>query len=238
MITRKIGGLLRGKATPFQLMAACILGALLGFAPSPLQAPALYVLLVAVLLVVNANLGLALLTAGLARLLSFVAVPVSFEVGRFLLDGPTSGLAQSIVNAPILAWCGLEYYAVAGGQLIGLVVGILAAVMVPMMQGRIDSAKWSEGRAVMGTIARALRAHIAEKGANFTPVPTLEQLGIAPGDLDGTYFAGGESGAGDFSWVITSSNPMNFLITAKAPSGVKTPSQITLDRAGTFTETP
>lgn len=119
-----------------------------------------------------------------------------------------------------------------------IVVGILAAVVVPMMQGRIDSAKWSEGRAVMGTIARALRAHIAEKGANFTPVPTLEELGMAPGDLNGTYFTGGESGAGDFSWVITSSNPANFLITATAPSGVKTPSQITLDHAGTFTKTP
>ena len=45
-----------------------------------------------------------------------------------------------------------------------VVVGILAAVVVPMMQGRIDSARWSEGRAMMGTIARALRAHIGEEG--------------------------------------------------------------------------
>ena len=119
-----------------------------------------------------------------------------------------------------------------------IVVGILAAVMVPMMQGRIDSAKWSEGRAIVGTIARTLRAHIAEKGANFTPVPTLEELGMAPGDLNGTYFTGGEAGAGDLSWVINSSNPLNFLITATAPSGVKTPSQITLNHAGIFTETP
>lgn len=119
-----------------------------------------------------------------------------------------------------------------------IVVGILAAVMIPMMQGRVDSAKWSEGRAIMGTIARALRAHIAEKGAGFTPVPTLEELGMAPGDMGGTYFAGGESGAGDFSWVITGSNPPSFLVTATAPAGVDTPSQITLDRAGTFTETP
>jgi len=119
-----------------------------------------------------------------------------------------------------------------------IVVGILAAVMVPMMQGRIDSAKWSEGRAMVGTIARALRAHIAEKGANFTPVPTLEDLGMAPGDLNGTYFTGGESGAGDFSWVINGNNPLNFLVTATAPAGVKTPSKITLDHTGTFTETP
>ncbi len=119
-----------------------------------------------------------------------------------------------------------------------IVIGILAAVCVPMMQGRIDSAKWSEGRAMMGTIARSLRAHVGEKGNGFTPVPTLEELGIAPGDLNGTYFAGGESGAGNFSWVINSNNPMNFLITATAPAGISTPSQVTLNHAGTFTETP
>jgi len=118
-----------------------------------------------------------------------------------------------------------------------IVIGILAAVAVPTMQGRIDSAKWSEGRAMMGTIARALRAHTAEKGANFTPVPTLEELGMGPGDFDGTYFSGGESGAGDFSWVINSDAPLDFLVTATAPAGIGSPSQLTLNHAGTFTET-
>ena len=128
MITRKLGSLFRGKATPFQIVAACVLGALLGFAPDVLQAPGLYGLLVAALLVVNANLGLALLVAAIARLLSFVAAPVSFEIGRVLLDGPTTGLAQTIVNAPFLAWCGFEYYAVAGGQALGLVLGTVAGI--------------------------------------------------------------------------------------------------------------
>ena len=118
-----------------------------------------------------------------------------------------------------------------------IIVSILAAVAIPIMQGRINSAKWSEGRAVMGIIARSLRAHIAEKGNNFTPVPTLIQLGFGPLDLDGTYFSGGESGTNDFSWIINSNNPIDFLITATAPAGVDSPSQITLNHAGTFTET-
>ena len=119
-----------------------------------------------------------------------------------------------------------------------IIVGILAAVAIPIMQGRIDSAKWSEGRAIMGIIARALRTHVAEHGNNFTPVPTLVQLGFEPGDLDGTYFSGGESGTNDFSWVINSNNPIDFLITAIAPAGISSPSQITLNHAGIFTETP
>jgi prepilin-type N-terminal cleavage/methylation domain-containing protein len=118
-----------------------------------------------------------------------------------------------------------------------IIVGILAAVAIPIMQGRIDSAKWSEGRAITGTIARALRTHVAEKGNNFTPVPTLAQLGFEPGDMDGNYFSGGESGTNDFSWVIISNNPMDFLITATAPAGINNPSLITLNHAGVFTET-
>jgi len=34
------------------------------------------------------------------------------------------------------------------------IVGILAAVAIPIMRGRIDSAKWSEGRAGAGSIRR------------------------------------------------------------------------------------
>jgi prepilin-type N-terminal cleavage/methylation domain-containing protein len=118
-----------------------------------------------------------------------------------------------------------------------MIIAILAAVMIPIMQGRIDSAKWSEGRAMMGIISRSLRTHIAEKGDNFTPVPTLAQLGFEPGDLDGNYFTGGESGTNDFSWVINSNNPVDYLITATAPAGINSPSQVTLNHAGIFTET-
>jgi len=150
MITRKIGKVLRGNATPFQLAAACTLGSLIGFAPSPVQAPALYLILLALLLGTNANLGLALLTAGLTRLLALLAVPLSFQIGRFLLEGPTSGLFASLVNAPVLAWCGLEYYAVTGGQvlglLVGLVLGLLIASSVSGFRKRMAAAAANPGR--------------------------------------------------------------------------------------------
>jgi len=90
-----------------------------------------------------------------------------------------------------------------------LIVGILAAVAVPLMSGRIDSAKWSEAKAGMGTIASALRAYAAEKG-NFTSAPSLTDLGISTADLDGTYFTNGcyaitsaSASAGSVSFVIT-----------------------------------
>ena len=119
-----------------------------------------------------------------------------------------------------------------------LIIAILAAVVSPMMRGRIDSAKWSEGKSYMGTIAQAIRVYISEKGNNFTAVPTLRQLGFAPGELNGCYFTGGESGAGDFSWVIRDNDPIDFLISATAPAYISRPSQITLDHNGNFTEIP
>ena len=48
-----------------------------------------------------------------------------------------------------------------------LIVGILAAVAIPLMKGRIDSAKWSEANAAAGTIRTGIRAwHCARDRLN------------------------------------------------------------------------
>ena len=78
-----------------------------------------------------------------------------------------------------------------------LIVGILAAVAIPLMQGRIDKAKWSEANATAGTIRTAVRAYSAEtsiKTAAAKAVGTLDTaaiqgyLGFNATDLEGTYF--------------------------------------------------
>ena len=70
-----------------------------------------------------------------------------------------------------------------------LIVGILAAVAIPIMRGRVDAAKWSEAKAGMGTIATALRAYAAETSAATTSLTTL---GFIASDLHGTYFVIGD----------------------------------------------
>lgn len=119
-----------------------------------------------------------------------------------------------------------------------LIVAILGAAAAPIYRGRVDAAKWAEGKAIMGTIATALRAHITMEGSNFAAVPTLDELGFTPGILGGTYFTGGESGAGDFSWVINDDQPIDFLITATAPPVITTPSKVTVNAIGQWTITP
>jgi uncharacterized protein (TIGR03546 family) len=140
MVLRSIGKVIRGKATPGQMMAACILGAMLGFVPGLSRAPGLLAALLFVLLVFNASLPLALLTWPLAKLASWLLLPLSFQMGRVLLDGPTQGLFRSLVNMPVVALFGLEYYAVTGGLAIAVLFGYVVGLLVTRAVKRIRTA--------------------------------------------------------------------------------------------------
>jgi len=121
------------------------------------------------------------------------------------------------------------------------IVGILAAVAIPIMRGRIDSAKWSEGKSAAGSIRTAARAFCAEKGpayANYATT-TLTDLGfnITPGatggDLDGKYFS-------DECYAITFTGYDQYTITVTAAASTtgeqpSTPAVVTLDQDGVFT---
>lgn len=72
-----------------------------------------------------------------------------------------------------------------------LIVGILAAVAVPILRGKIDQAKWSEAAASAGAIRTAARAAWAEDSTSVTVAAVTGQmatLGFRAGDLTGRYF--------------------------------------------------
>ena len=106
-----------------------------------------------------------------------------------------------------------------------LIVGILAAASVPMMRGRIDSAKWSEANATAGTISSAVRVEFAESGTSPTGLlsvaATQTTLGFTSADLTGTYFVPGDynidsvDANGKAAITVTGSQ-------ANAPTGSKT----------------
>ena len=118
-----------------------------------------------------------------------------------------------------------------------LIVGILAAVAIPIMKGRIDSAKWSEGKSGAGTVGTALRAYAAEKGAAGTYPPTLTQLGFSASDLKGTYFAIANYAITAAAYTVGATPELTFTITVTAPASISHPTAVTLDQAGTWTET-
>lgn len=127
---RNLGHLLRGKATPFQIIAGCVLGAWLGFMPGFAHAPGLIVALSLALVLLNANLFLAALVGLAAKATSLLLMPASFHAGRALLDGPTEGLFRSLINAPVFALFGFESYVATGGLVIGGLFGLVAGGLI------------------------------------------------------------------------------------------------------------
>ena len=113
------------------------------------------------------------------------------------------------------------------------IVGILASVAVPIMNGKIDRAKWSEGKAMAGTLASAIRAYATEHGVAGYSNPTLAELGFPTADLQGSYF-----GPGNYSWTSTYGEVppvLAFTITVTAGTGITTPAVVTLNEAGNWT---
>lgn len=125
------------------------------------------------------------------------------------------------------------------------IVGILAAIAIPIMRGRIDSAKWAEGRDGAGIIRSAARAFCAEKSAVWNGVwanVTFADLGfravdgVDNDDLDGKYFTN-ES----YTIAFTAYNTYTITVNAAAslrPNRPTTPSIVTLDQDGNWTEIP
>ena len=68
-----------------------------------------------------------------------------------------------------------------------LIVAVLAAVLVPMMTARLESARWAEVKAGAGTIANSIRAMYAEQGTDFTNSTTVTDY-INAEDVYGRYF--------------------------------------------------
>src|SRR5690606_20990726 len=101
-----------------------------GFVPGFSAAPGLFLFWALLLVLLNANLFLAAVVGGASKLLSLVALPLTFQVGRVLLEGPTESLFRAMVNAPGLALMGFENYAAAGGLVMGALVGAIVSWLV------------------------------------------------------------------------------------------------------------
>ena len=114
------------------------------------------------------------------------------------------------------------------------IVLILAAIIIPILRGQIDSARWAEGRTMAGTIAEAIRTYIAGitlKGGNTDwneiTLP-YNTLGFVAADLKGTYFD-----ETNFTWdVVYDGVNLTYEITIHRPDGISSPEQIVLNESG------
>jgi prepilin-type N-terminal cleavage/methylation domain-containing protein len=110
------------------------------------------------------------------------------------------------------------------------VVALLAAAAISLMRGRVDSAKWSEGKARAGIIATAIRAWVAgyNMPGSWTNAPgslDAETLGFQENDLKGRYFD--ES---NFTWQVDyDGENLTYIITVTKPVMSWKPDQMVLD---------
>lgn len=112
---------------------------------------------------------------------------------------------------------------------------VLAAVATPIMFSRINSAKWSEGKAMAGTIASAIRTWVAgsdEKGLWTEQELPAAKLGIQDKDLKGTYF-----NKDSFEWQVDYDGiDLVYVITINKPDEIGSPEKIMLDSTGNWSE--
>ncbi len=118
------------------------------------------------------------------------------------------------------------------------IVGIMAAVAIPIMRGRIDSAKWSEANRTAGTIRMAVRAFIVEHGDrdNFQGlkgalnIPSVyKKLGFSSSDLSGSYF-----NQGDYELKDVTADPPGCVVEVESSHPEGPPGKGTLDADGNW----
>lgn len=115
-----------------------------------------------------------------------------------------------------------------------MIIGILAAVSIPRMATATDSAKWSEAKAAMGTIASSLRTYAVENGAYGLYPPSLLELGFKNSDLNGTYFVRSDYSIPAAAFNKNGNPKLTFTIQCDKAS--LSPARITLDHTGSWVE--
>ena len=122
-LVRKIGKMLRGGAGSKEIFLGALCGVLIGFNP---VAGATLGLMILITLMLNANIGFALLGVALGKILSLILSAASFHTGFFIIHKTgLEGLFNKLANAPFTALMDLDVYAMVGSLPFSIIVGII-----------------------------------------------------------------------------------------------------------------
>lgn len=135
-LIRKTAKILRGSVGTTQTILAVTLGMIAGFAFGPNLTCIGAALL---LLFLNANLGLFLVSLGVGKGIAALAAPVTFRIGTFLLSiPPVESIVRTLVNAPVTALLGLEKYTILGGLPVAIALGIVLGLVTAKIIGNFQ----------------------------------------------------------------------------------------------------
>ncbi|WP_212789166.1 TIGR03546 family protein [Francisella halioticida] len=118
------------KITPFQLILTSLFAFVFGFIPGISYSPLLFVGVLFLVIILRINIGVFVFISIIAKALSFVLEAVSFSLGRFLLDGFTQPIFKTLVNTPVVAYAGFDYYLVTGAFIFSVILGLIFGVII------------------------------------------------------------------------------------------------------------
>ena len=149
---RSLGKIVRGGAGPAQVFLGCLLGVMIGMTPG---FNLTLVLGIVLFLVLNANFGLMMLGVALGKLLMYAAAPLTYALGRVVIEDVARGLFTRLANTPVLALMDLGRYCLVGGLIVGALVGaglgiVLARIVVSLRRGALAAQAKSDKVAKVG----------------------------------------------------------------------------------------
>ncbi|APC97050.1 TIGR03546 family protein [Francisella frigiditurris] len=174
-IYNKLMSTIFSQTTPAQLLLVSILGFVFGFIPGFSYAPLLFIFAIFLVLILRVNIGIFIIIALIAKALSFAIEGLSFSVGTFLIDGFAQPLFKKIVNTPVLAYAGFDYYLVTGAFVVSIILGIVVGlILAKVYKGFVSKmAKLQAENDLYTKITSKLSTKIASKillGKNISKV--------------------------------------------------------------------
>ncbi|MBK2155224.1 TIGR03546 family protein, partial [Francisella tularensis] len=136
-IFNKIKATVFSKITPAQLLLTAILAFVFGFVPGIAYSPLLFIGVLFLVIILRINIGVFVFIAIIAKALSYILQGISFAVGTFLLDGFTQPLFKTLVNTPVVAYAGFDYYLVTGAFVVAIVLGVIFGVIIAKFYKKI-----------------------------------------------------------------------------------------------------
>jgi len=123
---RQIVGAFRGEAAPFMILLSVAAGFWFGLLPG---FQGLNVFLLALVLVLNVNIGIFLLSALVGKLACFAAAPLLYHAGVWVHES-LPVLLRVLSKIPIVAISDFDRYAVAGATVVGPIVGTVLGLLL------------------------------------------------------------------------------------------------------------
>ena len=120
---------LRGNVAPPLIFVSALLGIWVGMMPGW---SGLHTVLTVIILIVNVHIGLFLLSLGIGKALCLAAAPVVYHTGVWV-HAHLGGLLAGLKSIPIVGITDFDRYAVAGGLVLGPIIGAVCGVVLAIL---------------------------------------------------------------------------------------------------------